>query len=178
MYWTALHVSCAARTQCEWKSHVLISAVFECYLPFSLDIQRVCGASVWLALSLFWAQQRPVVVLHDASNLQLQLCSSAHHLTVERVSCKMKADSVTGRVIKTVYCCRVAVTAAEHLPDVEMWLCTIQITNNTPSTPVQWKSIWIICVCWIIRCLGTAQTVGREDIWFNRKLRFYWRMGD
>lgn len=77
---TCYSLSCASKHSAG-KYCVLIGVVFQCNLPFSLEVQGVCWASVWVALSsLLWAQQWPAVFLHDTSDFQLRPFNS-HHLT-------------------------------------------------------------------------------------------------
>lgn len=76
---------CSAGT--DWK---LIAVMFHCTLPFRLEVQRVCRASVRVApSSLLRAQQRPAVVLHDPLAKSSQLSSPAW----EHICCKTQSVS-------------------------------------------------------------------------------------
>lgn len=88
-----LNVLCHVHASAVLKSTAYWLVVFQCNLPFSLEVQWVCGASVCVALScLLWAQQRPAVVLHDTTDFQLKPLNS-HHLTGRKYDRNVIRDS-------------------------------------------------------------------------------------
>lgn len=121
-------ISCISQDRFLILCHVMLKVQYidgcsQCDLPFNLDIQRVCGASVWVALSsLFWAQQRPAVILHDTTDFQLDPLNS-HHLTGRKYVIKSNQSQGNHKnIISTdVYCNHVAHIKANFFTNLSVF---------------------------------------------------------
>lgn len=116
-------------------------------LPFRLEVQWVCGASVWVTLSrLLWVQQRPAVVIHVLSNLHLNLLNFHDLIGLKNVK---EQDRDHHRATIRHFLCSTAIYC-NHMYSIHIKARTISecaVTLRRQLVPINLRMLWKQPLC-------------------------------